>query len=132
MWDREQVCTCVITVVRSEENISVIQLLYVFQFLYQLLHQVVYRQKGLPPKATRPQSKLTKHSRRAVMTLNVYINISIPSTESVVKIINGAVQHRVNRLTQQPVLVLKKEINTRKGCSQGPQYEKGSMNCDPG
>lgn len=47
--NRKGECTCVVTVVRSEENVSVVQLLYVFQFLYQLLHHVVYRQKGLPP-----------------------------------------------------------------------------------
>lgn len=41
--------TCVVTVVRSEENVSVVQLLYVYQCLYQLLHHVIYRQKGLPP-----------------------------------------------------------------------------------
>lgn len=34
--------TCVVTVVRGVEDVGVVQLLYAFKFLHQLVHHVVH------------------------------------------------------------------------------------------
>lgn len=41
--------TCVVAVVRGEEDVGVVQLIDVLQLLYQLFHHVVHRGQRLPP-----------------------------------------------------------------------------------
>lgn len=96
--------TCVVAVIRRVEDVGVVQLFYTLHFFDYHLHQVVHRQQRLPPA----ERLLLMCAQRKSSLCVAGSSAAAPSPESIIQEGDGAVGHGVDRLTQQPVFVLKR------------------------